>query len=395
MVLAAVGVVVIAALLGPITDLIARHDVSALSQAQRAAHLQTARETARTQLLTLGAGIFAGAALLFTALNFILARQGQVTTRYTEAISQLGSDKLDVRIGGIYALERIARDSARDHPTIIEVLAAFIRQHSHEPWPPPDARSEQQKADPESEQKKRSTRPDIQAALTVIGRRDIRRELRRRSIAPIDLTGADLTGVEFFGDLSRARLVGTNFASADLTCARLIGAYLTRANLTNADLFNATLCKAHLDNAHLDSANLAYADLRESRLSNTHFTKAGFVRANLAKAYAKDADFSNASLRNTDLRGAHFDHANFDNADLEHADLRGAYFDYANFDNAKIYGAKFNRTSLRSACLMNCDFIDPEAMSRVDLTGAYWPTEYPPPEGWHHNEKLGYLVKDR
>jgi hypothetical protein len=56
------------------------------------------------------------------ALNFSLARQGQVTDRYTKAIEQLGSDKLEVRIGGIYALERIAHDSPRDHPTIMEVL---------------------------------------------------------------------------------------------------------------------------------------------------------------------------------------------------------------------------------------------------------------------------------
>ena len=61
-----------------------------------------------------------------------------MTDRYTKAIEQLGSDKLDVRIGGIYALERIARDSPRDHPTAMEVLAAFIRVHSHEQWPPPE-----------------------------------------------------------------------------------------------------------------------------------------------------------------------------------------------------------------------------------------------------------------
>ena len=39
-------------------------------------------------------------------------------------------------IGGIYALERIARDSAKDHPTVMEVLTAFIREHSREQWPP-------------------------------------------------------------------------------------------------------------------------------------------------------------------------------------------------------------------------------------------------------------------
>ena len=39
-----------------------------------------------------------------------------MTDRYTKAIEQLGSDKLDVRIGGIYALERVARDSRETSP---------------------------------------------------------------------------------------------------------------------------------------------------------------------------------------------------------------------------------------------------------------------------------------
>lgn len=78
-----------------------------------------------TQLLTLGAGVLAAGALIFTARNFILSRhsveltrqtlkltgQGQVTDRYTKAIDQPGPDKIDVRIGGINALQRIARDS--------------------------------------------------------------------------------------------------------------------------------------------------------------------------------------------------------------------------------------------------------------------------------------------
>ena len=56
-----------------------------------------------------------------------------MTERYTKAIEQLGEDKLDVRLGGIYSLERVARDSPRDHPTVMEVLTAFIRVQSHEP----------------------------------------------------------------------------------------------------------------------------------------------------------------------------------------------------------------------------------------------------------------------
>ena len=48
--------------------------------------------------------------------TYELTEQGQVTDRYTKAIEQLGSDKLDVTIGGIYALERIARDSPGTTP---------------------------------------------------------------------------------------------------------------------------------------------------------------------------------------------------------------------------------------------------------------------------------------
>jgi hypothetical protein len=134
----AVVALAIVALIWPVTDLIAAHDVGLMTGAQRAVHLQAAREAVRTQLLSLGAGVFAAGALIFTALNFILSRQGQMTDRYTKAITQLGSKEVDVRMGGIYALERVARDSARDHPTVMEVLAAFIREHSHEQWPLPE-----------------------------------------------------------------------------------------------------------------------------------------------------------------------------------------------------------------------------------------------------------------
>jgi hypothetical protein len=133
----ALAAVIVWALLVPGTDWLARHDIGSSKGS-----LAAARDAARGRLLTLGAGLLAAGALLFTGRTFNLSRrtfelteQGQVTDRYTKAIDQLGSDKLDVRIGGIYGLERIARDSAKDHPAVMEVLTAFIRDHSPEPWP--------------------------------------------------------------------------------------------------------------------------------------------------------------------------------------------------------------------------------------------------------------------
>jgi len=89
-------------------------------------------------------------------LTLDAAREAQFADRYSRALDQVSSNKLDVRIGGIYALEAIALDSRRNHPTVMEVLTAFIRGHSHESL---------------SGQREQSIRPDVQAALTVVGRR--------------------------------------------------------------------------------------------------------------------------------------------------------------------------------------------------------------------------------
>src|SRR5215213_3075144 len=43
-----------------------------------------------------------------TEENLRLTRERQITERITQAFDQLGSEKLEIRLGGIYALERIA-----------------------------------------------------------------------------------------------------------------------------------------------------------------------------------------------------------------------------------------------------------------------------------------------
>ena len=82
-------------------DVLARHDIGNVTGPLRVLRLQQARDAARGRLLTLGAGIFAAGALIFTAQNHRVARrtlevaeQGQVTDRYTKAIGQLGSDPI-------------------------------------------------------------------------------------------------------------------------------------------------------------------------------------------------------------------------------------------------------------------------------------------------------------
>src|SRR2546422_4220326 len=63
-------------------------------------------------------------------------QQGQITERFTKAIEHVGdTGRLTVRLGGIYALERIAtRDAPDYHWQIMEVLTAYVRDNA--PWPP-------------------------------------------------------------------------------------------------------------------------------------------------------------------------------------------------------------------------------------------------------------------
>jgi hypothetical protein len=84
------------------------------------------RGRVRTALLAVLAGLLAALGAYYTHRTFALNRAGQITERFTRSIDQLGSPELDVRLGGIYALERIARDSRDDHPQVVEVLTAYV-----------------------------------------------------------------------------------------------------------------------------------------------------------------------------------------------------------------------------------------------------------------------------
>ena len=274
---------VVWALFVPVADWLAHHDVGSVTGSLH----ETALDNARGRLLTLGAGLFAAGALWFTGRSFTLSREGQVTDRYTKAIEQLGSDKLDVRIGGIYALERVARDSPQDHPTVVEVLAAFIREHSREQWPLPEGNTDP--APP------RETRSDVQVALTVIGRRDMKRDLRSIDLTRANLHGADLRGAHLArAELRGVDLTGAHLDGAFLAMADLSGAHLARAELRGVDLTRADLFRADLTGADLDGADLSGAKLAAARLDD----------ASLHDADLSGADLGAARLNSADLTGA-------------------------------------------------------------------------------------------
>lgn len=143
--------------------------------------------------------------------NAEAANQKQITERFSKAIEQLGSDKPEVILGGIYTLERIARDSEPDQWTIMEVLTAFVRQNA-------PIIEENESQSPEDQEKLLKLRISIRACLTVIGERKYP-DLKNKYI---DLTRVNLSGFNLVG----FKLKGFNLTEADLKGAILTGAIM-------------------------------------------------------------------------------------------------------------------------------------------------------------------------
>nr|WP_280351419.1 enoyl-CoA hydratase-related protein [Nocardia abscessus] len=179
-----------------------------------------------TIFATLGASVAAVAALWFSGQSLkvsndqqSLAQQTATTDRFRLAAEQLASDQLNVRLSGIYLLERLAKDSPGDHPTVFALLSSFLRTHAHNeacnayftevPGVEPPG------FDPATPLENLPT--DVETALTVISRRDVTHDdpvnaldLRRACLPEAWAPAMDMPGS------ARPNLAGVNLTNAVL-----------------------------------------------------------------------------------------------------------------------------------------------------------------------------------
>jgi uncharacterized protein YjbI with pentapeptide repeats len=323
----------------------------------------------RKTLIQVVGGAFAIIALYFTYRRVRVSEQGHITDRYTKAIEQLGTmtadnkQNIEVRLGAIYALERIAFDSPRDHWTIMEVLTAYVRQSALAPA----------KTATEEENKVAMAKgppTEVQAIMTVLGRRRRSRK-REKEGQNLDLSRSDLRNVA----LNQAHLEGVNFREAHLERADFRGAHLEGANFGEAQLERADFTQAHLKEADFKGAQLEGAKFREAHLEGAKFGEgaefgaaqlegadligaqlegADFRRAQLKGAYfinaqLKGAEFSFAQLEGAKFLGAHMEEADFGVAHLKEADFKGAQLEGAKFSGAHMEGTDFRGSHLKEA----------------------------------------------
>jgi uncharacterized protein YjbI with pentapeptide repeats len=300
-----------------------------------------------------GFGLLLG--LYFTWRRVEISQDQQVTERFTRAIDQLGAtdDKTgeprrEVRLGGIYALERIARDSpTRDYPTVMEVLTTYVRERAPRVFGQSEGASFDVQATAEADEGAEQPAPpvprrptaDIQAILDVLGRapayipRGYFRRLNHRHLRdnaqayepwkylpPLNLRETNLQGANLQeADFQRAAFERADLSRALLDLADLSGANLQRAILFKAQLFIAKLPLANLEGANLQEANLEGANLQRAILQDANLKKASLEVSNLQGATLYGAD-----LQGADLSGANLQRAILHDANLEGANLQGA-----------------------------------------------------------------------
>ncbi len=249
-----------------------------------------------------------------------------LSERFTSAVQLLGHENVDVRLGAIYALERLARDSGEDHWTVMETLAAYVRQHA--------AITETRKeADEKLKDKNYKPKPavDVQASLTVIGRRKKEhREKEKPHVGQrLNLTECDLRGA----DLQAHSIEDQESEDGHFEYAIFSGCWLDKANLQNA----------HLDGAHLEGANLKRARLIGTHLEWTHLMGAYLERAHLEIAHLKGVMMYSAHLEGAYLIGTHLFGAYLNWTHLEGAHLIGTHL-----EGAKLVGVHLERANLES-----------------------------------------------
>jgi len=201
-------------------------DLHGISGAQARIQLQQAQSqfanNARPSILQGLAGLLLIVGAGATWRQVHISREGQITERFTRAVDQLGSDNVDVRIGDIYALERIAKNSPDDRNAIQYLLGAFVRNHARWPVGVPDGPQHPTPIVDWHLPWLSIRAPDIAAAVGALGRRPPSPDARvlylsRTDLRGLELQGAVLTGIQMrHTNLARARLREVRLDRSDL-----------------------------------------------------------------------------------------------------------------------------------------------------------------------------------
>lgn len=184
---------------------------------------------------------------------------------------------IEVRVGAILSLERIAQDSTlldngRDHTRVMEILCAYIRENN----PCASLAIEDDQDGPFQ------VANDIQIALDVIKRRTPEQvKIEEKTQYRLDLRGCDFRGVHFeYGQFRGAIFARCRFENANFTRADFTGAHFEYSVLNYMNCHKANFTGANFDYCRLDKPVPIVGGFITS-INMGNLTGASFIAANI------------------------------------------------------------------------------------------------------------------
>ena len=263
------------------------------------------------------------------------ATERRITELYTKAVEQLGNDKAPVRLGGLYALERLAQDNPAQRQTIVNVICAYLRMPfapeapTGKPKPEaaeaPKVAAAEIETSPEAPDDKWQQERQVRLTAQRILADHLRIDWFEGQSAPGPV------GPEFWPDmrldLSSATLIDLNFYRVVAADARFAGAMF----IGTAQFYEATFGGSSFQAAKF-TQEAAFS--RASFKGHADFSKATFAGKGWFSqaSFGRDADFNDASFNGDAMfYGTHFD----DTAEFQPTTFSGdAMFAGATFDSS-------------------------------------------------------------
>jgi uncharacterized protein YjbI with pentapeptide repeats len=315
--------------------------------------LEFENETRKTVIQILG-GIAFFSTFYFSYKTYLLSNEQQITNRFTETIKLLSDSNREIRIGALYALERLCKDSEKDKVSIIQIINAYIRNRAPQssknllngfvdsslnkalsddyscPFYHPSNDVYAFHVDTTKQEL------DIQVAITILG-------ANNSGQVHLNFTGLDLQAINFRG---------LNLSNSDFSYC----------NLTNDDFENATVDSCKFDNALANNTNFAVTKARKSTFENSLLQEANFYQADLSNSYIGGGAC---------CYKCQFGEAVFTNGKLENdVDLRRALFWDANLTNASFEFANMDSVNLERTILKGADLRGTKGISKIELNKA-------------------------
>lgn len=216
-----------------------------------------------------------------------LAERGQITDRYSKAVEQLGNmDNVSVRIGGLYALQKVAKDSEEDLPTVQQVIANFIR---HPPYQKEWAQMEEKIKNGSRQYDEYIDCPDIYVAFEVF-----------HSFQAQNLPSLKRTKFKFF-DLRQINFSDLDFEESVFSTCYIEHGNLQYCNLDSSSFKDCDLSFSNFSQSSISFCHFLNCTLQGSELSNTFIGWTSFVSSNLEETYLDNSDLSSTSFMGSNI----------------------------------------------------------------------------------------------